>query len=311
LSIDSKSKKKYPVVIIFGPTAIGKTNLIENIFNKNYEIINADSMQVYKYMDVGTAKPFRELQEKLPHHLIDIVDPTYQFNAGEFVKRAEELIKKIYNKNKVPIIAGGTAFYIKNFIFGLPESPQGDSGIRHKLKTILKQKGIGYLYKELGQIDPSSAQRIDISDTYRIIRALEVYRATGKPLSAFKVPKEVRKDYSLLLIGLMCERQELYKRINLRVDWMFEHGLVEEVKKLITMGFKQEDPGLRGIGYKEFFTMSIGCFTLWHIREIIKQNSRRFAKRQISFFKGLPNVHWFNIHNEEEIKECIDRFYRG
>ena len=267
-------------------------------------------MQVYRCLDIGTAKPSPELLERLPHHLIDIVDPDYQFNVGEFVRRADCLIDDIYERGKVPVLSGGTAFYLRNFIFGLPGSPAGSPEIRRDLKLKLKERGLPYLVEELQKVDPESAAVIDSKDSYRVIRALEVFRTTGKPLSYYRVPGKARKRYVYLLVGLFRERDELYERINNRVNMMFEQGLQGEIRSLIRMGYTEKDPGLRGIGYREFFQMRKGCLTIEGVRELIKRNSRRYAKRQVTFFKTLGDIQWFNPEDVTRIRECINRFMR-
>ena len=283
-----------PVIVVFGPTAVGKTGFIELLFSRlsNIEIINADSMQVYRYLNVGTAKPSDQLRERITHHLIDVVEPTFQFNAGQFVHRAERLLPEIRGRGKTPILCGGTAYYLRSFITGLPDSPPGDPSIRRELKRELEDRGVQPLLDELARVDPRTRARLKDQDTYRIIRALEVYRGSGRPLSSYVNPNKPRQGYVFLLLGLKREREQLYTRIGERVERMFRDGLVEEVKALLRMGFGFEDPGMRGIGYREFFHLQKGCTTLGGVKEMIKRNSRRYAKRQITFFKSLEGVVW-------------------
>ncbi len=268
-------------------------------------------MQVYRYLDIGTAKPSLEIQKRLPHHLIDIVDPDYQFNTGEFVRRADWLIDDIYKRQRVPVLSGGTAFYLRNFIYGLPDSPVGRPEIRRNLKLKLRELGLPRLVEELKKVDPKSAAQIDSKDSYRVIRALEVFKTTGKPLSDYRVHAKARKRYDYLLIGLLRERDELYERINRRVDMMFEQGLKEEIRSLISMGYTEKDPGLKGIGYREFFRMEKGCLTIEGVKELIKRNSRRYAKRQITFCKTYTDIQWFDPEDVERIRECINRFLQS
>lgn len=308
-SINWKNKKVVPVVIIFGPTATGKTRVIDMLSNYPIEIINADSKQVYTCMDVGTAKPSLDVLKRIHHHLVNIVEPSFQFNAGDFVKRAEALIPEIYKRKRLPVICGGTAFYIKNIVYGLPNSPKGDLRVRAELKNEYAQKGKHELFRELQQVDSECAKHINPNDSYRIIRALEVYRSSGKTLSSFSVPHTVRKDYKFLLIGLKRPRAELYARIEERVDRMFEHGLVKEIKILLRKGYTEDTPGLRGIGYREFFEMQKNCSTLDDVKKSIKQHSKHYAKRQITFFKSLPDVQWIHADDIERIEECIRGFF--
>jgi len=271
-------------------------------------MINADSMQVYRYLDIGSAKPSRQTRERIKYHLIDLVEPSFQFNAGMFVHHTEDLIREISERRKLPVIVGGTAFYLRSFIFGLPASPTGDLKIRQELQQLYIKKGNLFLYNKLKEVDARSAEKIAAADTYRIIRALEVFQTTGKPLSSFQVPATIRKDYNFLLIGLNRERGELYKRIDSRVDRMFEQGLVKEIVTLLERGCKWDDPGMQGIGYREFFEMQKGCLSIGGVRELIKRNSRRYAKRQLTFFRSLPEVLWFDPGQITEIRETISRF---
>jgi tRNA dimethylallyltransferase len=282
--------------VIFGPTAVGKTEFIERLFSRfgRFEVINADSMQAYRLLDTGTAKPAEQLRARIPHHLIDILEPTHQFNAGQFVHMAEKLIPEIRRRGNTPILCGGTAYYLRSFITGLPDSPPGNPEIRRQLKNEAEQRGPQALLDELERVDPLTRSRVKDRDTYRILRALEVYRSSGRPLSTFTNPTGPRREYEFLLLGLMREREELYSRIEQRVERMFREGLVEEVRSLLKRGLGFEDPGMRGIGYREFFELRKGCGTLETVKQLIKRNSRRYAKRQITFFKSLADVHWLS-----------------
>lgn len=299
----------YPVVLIFGPTAVGKTRLLSRLFPGMAEIISADSMQVYRYMDIGTAKPSKEEREQIPHHLIDILNPDRQYNVGKFVHLADKLVPEITARNRIPVVSGGTAFYFVNFIYGLPETPPGDPIIRKKLKQECDERGPEALFQELAAADPESAGRIGEKDTYRIIRALEVLRQTGRPLSRFKTGFKKREGYNFLTIGLQRSREELYRRIDRRVDDMMKAGLKEEVVRLLGLGYTAADPGMRGIGYREFMQMRAdGCITLGDAAERIKQSSRKYAKRQIAFFKKICDVNWFHPEDFHGIGNRINRF---
>jgi tRNA dimethylallyltransferase len=278
---------------------------------KRFEVINADSMQAYRWLDIGTAKPPQQLRALIPHHLIDIFEPTHQFNAGQFVHLAERLIPEIRRRGSTPILCGGTAYYLRSFITGLPDAPPGDPEIRRQLKTEVEQRGLQALLDELERDDPLTRSRVKERDTYRIVRALEVYRSSGKPLSVFTNPTEPRQDYEFLLLGLMRERSELYSRIEQRVERMFREGLVAEVSSLLKMGLGFEDPGMRGIGYREFFELRKGCATLETVKQLIKRNSRRYAKRQITFFKSLADVHWIDPEEVDSAWAMIRSFLSG
>ena len=320
-------KPDIPVLVLFGPTASGKTAILEELFIQNpfakAEIISADSMQVYCGMDIGTAKPSLEERSKLPHHLIDIKNIREQFNAGEFVRLARDAINTTKKNNALPFVSGGTGFYIRNLILGLPASPPSDPKIREDLKHELSQKGASALMDELIKHDPESANRIHINDEYRLLRALEVLRLTGKPLSSFaRNDNSTSSESSLrfIVFGLKLEREALYKRINKRCRKMFEAGLAEEVRSLFEAGFTPDDPGIRAIGYREFFLKKndeesqsgvnyLLCEDYNAVETLIAQNSRRYAKRQNVFFAALPDVIWINAEHPkkavQEIKEKI------
>ena len=299
---------KIPVIVIFGPTAVGKTEFLLNFTNIS-EIINLDSLQVYKHMDIGTAAPEKLVQDEIKHHLVGFLDPGEEFGAGEFVREADRLCREIYERGKIPLVSGGNAFFLRNFIYGLPESPESSAEIREMIQKRLETEGPQSLRAELENTDPVSFNRIAENDHYRLTRALEVYHTTGKPLSSYPVPDKERGKYDFLLIGLIRERDELYRRINMRVDIMFENGLVDEYKKLRRMGYGEADPGMGGIGYSEFSLMErCGCFTLKDVADMIKQDSRKYAKRQITFFKKIKNVIWENPENSFPILEKVNSF---
>jgi tRNA dimethylallyltransferase len=284
-----------PLVILFGPTAVGKTELTARLAASfpALEIVNADSMQVYRHLDIGTAKPTAAMRRAIPHHLIDIMDPRVQFDAGQFVRRAQQAIAEIQARGGLPVLCGGTAYYLRSFICGLPQAPASDPQVRRELKEELARQGLEPLLAELARVDPATRAAVAEADAYRVLRALEVYRASGRPLSSFVNPDRPRADYAFLTLGLSRERPELYRRIDARVEGMFAAGLSREVAGLLARGYGPADPGLRGIGYREFFVMRSGCWTLADLREAIQRDSRRFAKRQITFFKSLPGVEWF------------------
>jgi tRNA dimethylallyltransferase len=299
-----------PLPILFGPTGVGKTELVERLAQSfpRMEIVNADSMQVYRHLDIGTAKPSAALRRAIPHHLIDIVDPDVQFDAGQFVRRAERTVAEIFARGGLPLLCGGTAYYLRSFICGLPEAPASDPRIRRQLKEELSRRGLGELLAELARVDPASRAAVAEADAYRVLRALEVYRASGRPLSSFANPDRPRADYAFLALGLSRERPELYRRIDARVEGMFAAGLCREVAGLLARGYGPGDPGLRGIGYKEFFLLQRGCWTLAELREAIQRDSRRYAKRQVTFFKSLPGVEWLPADEPERIAGRIAGF---
>ena len=317
---------KAPVLILFGPTASGKTELLEKLSGKasvRIEVISADSMQVYRGMDIGTAKPSPEERVRIPYHLIDIMNPDEQFNAGEFVRLAEEACLAAAGRGTLPVVSGGTGFYLKNLVLGLSEAPPSDLKIRRELKEELSSRGAASLMEELAKADPVSAGRIHINDEYRLLRALEVFRLSQRPLSSYASPWTEKpavansRPFRFLLFGLRRNREELYRRINARTAAMFRAGLSREVKRLYEAGYTPAAPGLRAIGYREFFVEEPdGSWRLSEdlagVEALIAQNSRRYAKRQITFFASLPGVKWIDCgdNNETalEIRRNLEEF---
>ncbi|MDR1419844.1 MAG: tRNA (adenosine(37)-N6)-dimethylallyltransferase MiaA [Treponema sp.] len=301
-----------PVFVLFGPTASGKTEALARLFSKDSlfpdfagkaEVVSADSMQVYRGMDIGTAKPSPRERERLPHHLVDIRDPREQFNAGDFVRLAGEACEDIWRRGKLPVVSGGTGFYLRNFIMGLPESPPSDGALRAVLKAELESRGAAFLMEELASGDPESAARIHINDEYRLLRALEVLRQTGRPLSAYRRNGGREGRFDFFIAGIRCPREELYRRVNERCAAMFRNGLAGEVRRLAEAGYGPGDPGLRAIGYREFFTGDgKGPFAvsedLAAVEELAARNSRRYAKRQIVYFASVPGVRWIDTEGE-------------
>ncbi|MDR0601509.1 MAG: tRNA (adenosine(37)-N6)-dimethylallyltransferase MiaA [Treponema sp.] len=299
------------VLVLFGPTASGKTELLTRLFGRGRfspdlaEIVSADSMQVYRGMDIGTAKPSPAERERLPHHLIDIRNPDEQFNAGDFVRLAGEACADILRRGKLPVVSGGAGFYLRNFILGLPESPPSSAGVRAALKASLAGRGAAALMAVLAREDPVSAARIHINDEYRLLRALEVLYQTGRPLSAWKQNGGPGSPFSFVIAGIRRPREELYRRINERSAAMFRGGLAGEVRRLAEAGYGPGNPGMRAIGYREFFIEeeegnggAQGRFTLSEdlpaVEELVARNSRRYAKRQITWFASIPGVRWID-----------------
>jgi tRNA dimethylallyltransferase len=268
-------------------------------------------MQVYRHMDVGTAKPSSEERARIPHHLIDVADPSEQFNAGRFVTEAEKLIPAIRGRGRFPVVAGGTAFYITSLLYGLPEAPPVDPEVRERLRGIERDEGSVALYRLLLRSDPQGAARIQPNDRYRVMRALEVFTVTGRSLFSFKWPRLARTDMRFLVVGLDRPREEIYRRIEARVDAMFDAGLLEEVKALLSRGYSLKDPGMRGIGYRELLEMRDGCETLRQVRERIARNTRRYAKRQLTYFRSVPGVCWLSPDSRDEVRARLEAFLAG
>lgn len=298
------------LVFLFGPTGVGKTELLQYLFPETSEVVNADSKQVYRYLDIGSAKPTLEIQAQIPHHLVSIKDPWEQFSVGEFVQLADQACAEIQQRGNMPIICGGTAYYFKHFYYGLPKSPKSDPQIRQRVAQLYETHGAAWCYDYLRQVDPISAEKIHRSDIYRITRALEVYETSGRPLSSYQVPDTARNGMQPLIIGLHRDRDELNKRIEQRVQAMFDAGLVDEFSHLLEMGAQESWPGMQGIGYREFFlAQQDPSMTLVDIQQLIIQNSKRYAKRQMTFFSRLGQVHWVHPDDKKTLKQLIAPYF--
>jgi tRNA dimethylallyltransferase len=288
------------LIAIVGPTAVGKTDTsIALAKTLNGEIISGDSMQVYKGMDIGTAKISKEEMENIPHHLIDIKDPTESFSVAEFQKRVTALITDINRRGKVPIICGGTGLYIQAVTHQYELSTAASNWqYREKLEKEVQESGIERLYQELITLDPKSAENIHPNNHRRVIRALEVFHETGMTMSEFQAKQQKESPYDLVLIGLTRDREVLYDRINTRVDQMLKEGLLEEVKGLYDLGIK-DCQAVQAIGYKELYDYFDEKVTLEDAIDKLKQNSRRYAKRQLTWFRNKMDIQWFNMDEPE------------
>lgn len=297
--------RKISLLVITGPTASGKTDLaIQAASHLNGEIISADSMQIYRYMNIGTAKPTIEEQQGIPHHMIDIVDPDEEYNAALFQKQANDCIRDVANKGKLPILAGGTGLYINSIIYPMNFTDAvNDPDYRKQLQKILIQYGVSYLHHMLEEVDPDTAGRLHPNDTRRVMRALEVYHLSGKPMKDYQQNyKEMEPPYNLLLYGLTMDRQQLYQRINQRVDKMVKLGLIQEVEGLLNRGYTKKLVSMQGLGYKEVISYLEGLSTLEETLDILKRDTRRFAKRQLTWFRKEGRVHWLNFDEFDHSK---------
>ncbi|MDN4523370.1 tRNA (adenosine(37)-N6)-dimethylallyltransferase MiaA [Fictibacillus fluitans] len=289
---------KERLIVIVGPTAVGKTKTgIELAKALNGEVISGDSMQIYRGMDIGTAKISNEEMEGIPHHLIDIKDPCDSFSAAEFQERAKACITEINRRGKVPIIVGGTGLYIRSvthqYMFS---TASGDEQYRQQLENILSEKGADWLFALLQEKDPESAERIHPNNVRRVIRALEIYHVTGKTMTETLKEQEQSQDspYDLTMIGLSMDRGLLYERIDERVDQMMSQGLLEEAKRLYHEGVR-DCQSVQAIGYKEIYEYLEGRLTLEEAVELLKRNSRRYAKRQYTWFRNQMDIQWFDM----------------
>lgn len=300
---------KKDIVIIAGPTASGKTEIsIELAKRINGEIVSADSMQIYKYMDIGSAKPTLEEMQGIPHYMIDIVDPKEEFSVALYRKMAGECIDNIIKRGKVPIVVGGTGLYINSITYPLDfTNTAHDKEYRLYLQSLAEKYGGEHIHNMLKEIDIETANRLHPNDIKRIIRALEVFKNTGKTMSEYqRESKNKGIEYNIAYIGLYMDRQKLYDRINKRVDKMFEKGLIEEVKKLKEMGYNKNMTSMQGIGYKEVFDYLEGLYTLDETMDIIKQSTRRYAKRQLTWFRREDRIYWIDIDKFNNLDEILE-----
>lgn len=290
--------EKIPLVVIVGPTAVGKTETTIIVAkNLNGEIVSADSMQIYKYMDIGTAKPTIDEMQGVPHHMVSIIEPSEKFSVAQYQKYAKECIGKIYNNGKLPILTGGTGLYINSIIYPMDFTQATyDSDFRNAMIELIEKKGKEFVYNKLVKLDPETASKLHPNDTKRVIRALEVIHLTGKPMSQYKQRFDsMETPYSPIIFGLTMERHKLYERINKRVDIMIERGLIQEVESLLERGYSKESQAMQGLGYKEFFGYLEGKDTLENAVEMLKRDTRRYAKRQLTWFRRYKDIKWVNV----------------
>ncbi|WP_404351578.1 tRNA (adenosine(37)-N6)-dimethylallyltransferase MiaA [Sutcliffiella horikoshii] len=301
--------EKQKVIVIIGPTAVGKTKTsVELAKRLNGEIISGDSMQIYKTMDIGTAKVKKEEMQGIPHFLIDIKEPQEAYSVAEFQQDVRNKIDEITSRGRIPIIVGGTGLYIQSVLYDYQFSESGkDEEIRLRLEKRSQEIGVEKLHQELNEIDPKSAANIHPNNVRRVIRALEIFYTTGKTMSEYQDTQQPEPLYDIALIGLTMEREMLYERINLRVDLMMEEGLLREVQTL----YNNEIRGcqsIQAIGYKELYAYFDGKVTLEQAVNDLKQNSRRYAKRQLTWFRNKMDVTWFDVTDgdfEQELSQIF------
>jgi tRNA dimethylallyltransferase len=296
---EKEVSNKERLLVIVGPTAVGKTALSIDLAKEfNGEIISGDSAQVYRGMDIGTAKITEEEMKGIPHHLIDTHEPDESFSAAEFQEKAVELIHQIDQRDRLAMIVGGTGLYIQSVIYDYQFSEAtGDVIFREKMERLAEVEGNFALHQRLAEIDAVTAQRLHPNDLKRIIRALEIYQTTGKTAAEYQKRAKV-SPYQLALIGLTIERNKLYERINERVDMMIQSGLVEEVQSLLQKGYSPDLPSLQAIGYKEIVAYLQGKLTLPEAIEWLKKNTRHFAKRQLTWFRSMKDIRWYDLTDQ-------------
>ena len=298
------------IICIAGPTASGKTALAVELAKEfNGEVVSCDSMYVYKYMNIGTAKPTDEEMQGIPHHMIDVASPDEDFSVSKYCDMAAPIVDDIIARGKTAIIAGGTGLYMDSLIKGNEFAPFPSTGMREKLEVQADQNGMESMLELLRSIDPDTADRLHLSDRKRIIRALEVYYETGETITAHNIKTQaIPPRYKPLWLGLdFADRAELYRRIDLRVDVMLQQGLLEEIRQLLASGIPQKCTAMQAIGYKEFISALDGQCTIEEAADEVRKSSRHYAKRQLTWFRRNKNIHWLTRATGESAGEIICR----
>ncbi len=305
-----QNTEKKPLIIIAGPTATGKSAAAVKVAKAiGGEVISADSMQVYRGMDIGSAKITTEEMEGVPHHLIDVLDPTEDFNVTIFQKMAKEAMQGIYERGHIPIICGGTGFYIQSVLYDIDFTTEDtDYAYRHSLEQLAEEKGTSVLYDMLKEVDPASCESIHENNVKRVIRALEYYHETGQPISAHNAEQREKEEaYDALFFVITDERPAMYARIDKRVDQMVAAGLVEEVQHLKKLGIPRTAVSMQGLGYKEIYDYLNGDCSLEDAVYTIQRDTRHFAKRQLTWFKREPSVIWVDrSENPDPAKRMLE-----
>jgi tRNA dimethylallyltransferase len=302
--------QKPDIIVICGPTGIGKTTTAIALAEAyNGEIVGADSMQIYREMEIGTAKPTPEEQARVPHHMVDIIPPDAPFDAARYEKLAREAVYDLHKQGKLPIVAGGTGFYIKALTRGLFDAIPSNPEIRQRLQAEAKALSGGELHQRLAACDPETARKLHPNDTYRIVRALEVYEVSGRPLSEHHQDHRFGdRPFRQLSIGLTIPRETLYSRIDTRVDLMLQAGLLDEVRELMEKGYGPELKSMQSIGYRHMADFLLGRLPWEEAVRTMKRDTRRYAKRQMVWFKKDPDIHWLAPDQIETMEQLVKGF---
>jgi tRNA dimethylallyltransferase len=306
----STEPAKPDIVVICGPTCVGKTAVAIDLATRlDGEIVGADSMQVYRHMDIGTAKPTHAERQAVPHHMIDIVDPDAPFDAARYAALARRAIDTICSRGRLPFVAGGTGLYIRALTGGIFKRGASDPAVRERLKRTAQTEGIQMLHRRLERCDPASARRLHPKDALRIVRALEVYEITGKPLSDYhRGHRFGDRPYRVLSIGLDMARERLYNRIDRRVEAMLAAGFFEEVRQLLKRGYGEDLKSMQAIGYRHMVDFIKGRIDRDTLAETMKRDTRRYAKRQLTWFRADPQTEWYGVEAIDDMLALIRRF---
>ncbi|MDO4552387.1 MAG: tRNA (adenosine(37)-N6)-dimethylallyltransferase MiaA [Bacillota bacterium] len=298
---------KDKVLVVAGPTAAGKTEYaIALARHFGGEIVSADSMQIYRYMDIGSAKPTREEQASVPHHLIDAVDPRVPWSVAEYQQAARAAIRQILSRGKLPLVAGGTGLYVNSIIYDMDFSATPkQEGLRQALERQAAEQGPESLHRRLAALDPAAAERIHPNNVKKLVRAIEVLETGGRGIPEFQRSFVATEEYQCLLLGLTRNREELYRRIDSRAELLFRAGLAKEVEGLMAMGLTEESVSMQGIGYKEMAGALKGLYSMEEALELIQRRSRNYAKRQLTWFRRIPGMVWFNLSDYASGKDAL------
>ena len=301
--------RRRPLVVLLGPTAVGKSR-VALLVAKHFEteVLTADSRQVYRGMDIGTDKPTAEERQDVPHRLIDVVDPSERFNTGWYRRVAMIEIERLYSAGRLPFVVGGTGLYIRTLVRGLCSAPQADPIVRADLKKLRDEQGRDGLYAELMRVDPDTAARLHPNDESKVMRAIEVYRLSGRPLSAVQAEHRFQEaSFTALLIGLQRRTESLCQRIEERIDWQLTHGMVEETRSLLDRGYGRDLGSMKGLGYRQVGAyLADECDYAEMVRRF-KRDTRRFAKRQMTWFRSEAGVVWLSLEDNEPYERIAER----
>ena len=305
------TKQKRNTIFIAGPTAVGKTKYaIEVAKEFNGEIISADSMQIYRYMDIGSAKPTKEELSQAKHYLVDEIDPREEFSVAEYQMLAKKYIEHVFTSGKTPIISGGTGLYLNSLIYEMNFSVMPkQADFRRKLEKEAEIYGAEYVHNRLKALDKAAAERIHPNNLKKVIRAIEVFETTGEGIREFEESFVPTVDYDCILIGLTRDREELYHRIDLRVDQLMEAGLIKEIEFLLEKGLTESNISMKGIGYKEIISYLNGEYDLNEAIRLVKRNTRHYAKRQMTWLKRYPDMIWFNLSEYNTEAEALSAIF--
>jgi tRNA dimethylallyltransferase len=309
VNTSARDPATFAVIVLSGPTGVGKTDSAISLAERlGAEIVNADSMQVYRYMDIGTAKPTQEQRARVPHHLLDVVLPNEGFDAGLYLRHAQPVIERLQGRGRIPLVVGGTGFYLKALTHGICEAAPGDAGVREELLEELQEHGLTRLHADLQRVDPDLAGRVQPRDRQRILRGLEVFRVTGRPLSSWQARHRFQTNlHRTIKIFLSRPRKELYQRINQRVEAMMAQGFLEEVRSLLERGYGPELKSMQSLGYRHLALHLAGKTSLDDTVSTIQRDTRRYAKRQLTWFRADPEYLWLPVDQPEELNRLVDQ----